>query len=112
MEYLVIGAIALLVLVGLLIIIKLEKVRNRANALFLQAEKYVTEDKLQYVSENLYEYVTSTVPFIGMFIKDELFKEIIQKLYDSARNLAKDLLDNRQIRQINENKNICRARRF
>ena len=44
MEYLIIGAIALLVIVGLLIIIKVEKVRNRANALFLQAEKYVTED--------------------------------------------------------------------
>lgn len=98
MEYLVISAIALLVMVGLLIIIKVEKVRNRANALFLQAEKYVTDDKLQYVSENLYEYVTSTIPFIGMFIKDELFKEIVQKLYDNTRDLAKDLLDNRQNR--------------
>ena len=95
MEYLIIGAIALLVLVGLLIIIKVEKVRNRANALFLQAEKCVTEDKLQYVSDNLYEYVTATVPFIGIFIKDDLFKEIVQKLYDNTRNLAKDLLDNR-----------------
>ena len=92
MEYLIIGAIALLVIVGLLIIIKVEKVRNRANALFLQAEKHVTEDKLQYVSENLYEYVTSTVPFIGMFIKDELFKEIVQMLYNRTREIAKDLL--------------------
>lgn len=102
MEYLIIGAIALLVIVGLLIIIKVEKVRNRANALFLQAEKYVTEDKLQYVSENLYEYVTSTIPFIGMFIKDELFKEIVQMLYDNTRNLAKDLLDDGEINKSNK----------
>ena len=102
MEYLVIGVIALLVIVGLLIIIKVEKVRNRANALFLQAEKYVTEDKLQYVSDNLYEYVTSTIPFIGMFIKDELFKEIVQKLYDNTRNLAKDLLDDGELNKSNK----------
>ena len=102
MEYLVISAIALLVIVGLLIIIKVEKIRNRANALFLQAEKYVTEDKLQYVSDNLYEYVTSTVPFIGMFIKDELFKEIVQKLYDNTRNLAKDLLDDGELNKSNK----------
>lgn len=102
MEYLVIGIIALLVIVGLLIIIKVEKVRNRANALFLQAEKYVTEDKLQYVSDNLYEYVTSTIPFIGMFIKDELFKEIVQMLYDHTRNLAKDLLDDGELNKSNK----------
>lgn len=102
MEYLIIGAIALLVIVGLLIIIKVEKVRNRANALFLQAEKHVTEDKLQYVSDNLYEYVTSTVPFIGMFIKDDLFKEIVQMLYDNTRNLAKDLLDDGELNKSNK----------
>lgn len=93
MEYLIIGVIALLVIVGLLLIIKVEKIRNRANALFLQAEKYVTEDKLQYVSDNLYEYVTATIPFIGMFIKDEAFRTIVQKLYDETRMLARDLLD-------------------
>ena len=102
MEYLIIGVIALLVIVGLLIIIKVEKVRNRANALFLQEEKYVTEDKLQYVSDNLYEYVTSTIPFIGMFIKDELFKEIVQMLYDNTRNLAKDLLDDGELNKSNK----------
>ncbi len=90
MEYIVIGVIALLVFVGLLIIIKIEKVRNRANALFLQAEKYVTEDKLQYVCDNLYAYL----PAIGqIFITEELFKRIVQGLYDKSRKLAKDLLD-------------------
>ena len=53
MEYILIGGIALLVLVGLLIIIKVEKIRSRANALFLEAEKYVTEDKLQYVCDTI-----------------------------------------------------------
>ena len=95
MEYLLIGAIALIIFIFLFVIIKVEKIRNRANALFLQAEKYVTEDKLQYVSDNLYDYVASTFPFLGMFVKGELFKKILQKIYDSTRNLAKDLLDNR-----------------
>ena len=95
MEYLIIGAIALLVIVGLLIIIKVEKVRNRANALFLQAEKYVTEDKLQYVSDNLYE----NIPAIFRLIFDEEdFKHLVQVLYDNTRNLARDLLDNRKNR--------------
>ena len=75
MEYLIIGAIALLVIVGLLLIIKVEKLRNRANALFLQAEKYVTEDKLQYVSDNLYE----NAPAIFRLIFDEEdFKHLVQ----------------------------------
>lgn len=102
MEYILMGVIALLVFAVLLLIIKVEKLRNRANALFLQAEKYVTEDKLQYVSDNLYEYLTSTVPFIGMFIKDELFKEIVQMLYDNTRGLAKDLLDDGELNKSNK----------
>lgn len=102
MEYLIIGGIALIVFIILFVIVKVEKIRNRANALFLQAEKYVTEDKLQYVSENLYEYVTSTIPLIGMFIKDELFKEIVQMLYDNTRNLAKDLLDDGELNKSNK----------
>lgn len=90
MEYILIGGIALLVLVGLLIIIKIEKIRNRANALFLQAEKYVTEDKLKYVCDNLYSYIPAVAQ---IFITDELFKRIVQALYDKSRKLAKDLLD-------------------
>jgi len=90
MEYILIGGIALLIFVVLLIIIKIEKVRNRANALFLQAEKYVTEDKLQYVCDNLYSYIPSVAQ---IFITEELFKRIVQGLYDKSRELAKDLLD-------------------
>lgn len=93
MEYLVIGGIAVIVFLILFVIIKVEKIRNRANALFLEAEKYVTEDKLDYVSDNLYEYVISTIPLIGMFLKDEAFRTIVQKLYDETRMLARDLLD-------------------
>ena len=96
MEYIVIGTIALLVFVGLLIIIKVEKVRNRANALFLQAEKYVTEDKLQYVCDNLYSYLPSIAQ---IFITEELFKRIVQGLYDKSRKLAKDLLDDGTLNQ-------------
>lgn len=96
MEYILIGGIALLVLVGLLIIIKIEKIRSRANALFLQAEKYVTEDKLQYVCDNLYSYIPAVAQ---IFITDELFKRIVQGLYDKSRKLAKDLLDDGKLNQ-------------
>ena len=51
MEYLIIGGIALAVFIFLLVIIKVEALRNRANALFLEAEKHVTEDKLTSYSK-------------------------------------------------------------
>lgn len=90
MEYLIIGGIALAVFIFLLVIIKVEVLRNRANALFLEAEKYVTEDKLEYVCDNLYIYIPAIVK---MFIDEELFKEIIQMIYNNTREIARDLLD-------------------
>lgn len=90
MEYIIIGGIALAVFIFLLIIIKVEKIRNRANALFLEAEKYVTNDKLEYVCKNLYTYIPGA---FKLFISEELFKEIVQRIYDNTRNLARDLLD-------------------
>lgn len=95
MEYLIIVGIALAVFIFLLVIIKVVPLRNRANALFLEAEKHVTGDKLQYVCDNLYTYVPSV---IKLFVNDELFKEIVQMIYDNTREIARDLLDNRQIR--------------
>ena len=91
MEYIIIGGIAIAVFIFFLLIIKVEKLRNRANALFLEAEKYVTEDKLQYVCNNLYVCYLPNVA--KKFISQDLFTEIIQKLYNSTRSLAKDLLD-------------------
>ncbi len=90
MEYIIITSIALVIFIILLVIIKVEKIRNRANALFLEAEKYITNDKLEYVCDNLYTYIPS---MFKLFINDELFKEIIQMIYDNTRNLARDLLD-------------------
>lgn len=77
----------------MLLIVKVEKIRNRANALFLQAEKYITEDKLQYVADNLYSYLTATIPFVEIFIKDTFFIKVVQYLYDKTRKTAKDLLN-------------------
>jgi hypothetical protein len=104
MEYLIIGVIALIVFVALLIIIKVEQVRNRAKALFLQAEKYVTEDKLEYVCTNLYNFLSSTTigNIITFFLKEEAFKEIIQKLYDNTRKMAFDLLDDGEFNKSNK----------
>ena len=47
MEYLLIGGILLAVFIVLMVIIKVEALRNRANALFLEAEKHITEDKFK-----------------------------------------------------------------
>lgn len=99
MEYLAIASIVLAVLIFLLVIVKVEALRNRANALFLEAEKYVTEDKLQYVCDNLYTYVPS---MIKLFVNDELFKEIVQMIYNNTRELAHDILDDGKINKSNK----------
>ena len=99
MEYIVIGAIALIVFIILLLIIKVETLRNRANALFLEAEKNVTEDKFQYVCDNLYDYVPTV---IKIFITDDTFREIVQFLYDNTRQVAKDLLDDGKLNKSNK----------
>ena len=99
MEYIIIASIALVVFIILLVIIKVEKIRNRANALFLEAEKYVTNDKLEYVCDNLYTYIPGA---FKLFISDELFKEIVQKIYDNTRNLARDILDDGKFNKSNK----------
>lgn len=98
-EYLLIGIIAIIVFIVLILILKVESFRNRANALFLEAEKNVTEDKFQYVYDNLYDYVPT---IIRIFITDETFKEIVQFLYDNTRKIAKDLLDDGKLNKSNK----------
>lgn len=90
MEYIIIGSIVLIVFIFLLLIIKVETLRNKANALFLEAEKNITDSKFNYVCANLYTYLPSMAK---LFISDEAFRELVQKLYDSSRELAHDLLD-------------------
>ncbi len=90
MEYIIIAGVAIAVFIFLYLIIKVETLRNRANALFLEAEKHITEDKLEYVCSNLYMYYLPNVA--KRFIGQELFTDIIQMLYDKSRKLAKDLL--------------------
>lgn len=90
MEYLIIGGIAIAVFIFLFLIIKVEALRNIANALFLEAEKHVTEDKLEYVCNNLYGYLPS---ILKLFINEQFLKELVQMIYDHTRKIAKDLLD-------------------
>ena len=99
MEYILIGVVALIVFIVLFLFIKVDVLRNKANALFLQAEKYVTEDKLQYVSENLYENAPSI--FRWVFNEDE-FRDLVQMIYDSTRKTAKDLLDDGELNKSSE----------
>lgn len=93
MEYIIVGSIALAVFIFLLIIIKVEGIRNKANALFLEAEKNITDNKFNYVCANLYMYMPSIAK---LFISDEVFRELVQMLYDKSRELAYDLLDDRK----------------
>ena len=104
MEYIIIGIIALIIFIVLLVILKVKAVRDRANALFLEAEKHITEDKFNYVCENLYSFLSSTRfgSIITFFLKEKAFNEMIQKLYDKTRNLAKDLLDDGKRNKSNE----------
>lgn len=92
MEYIIIGSIALAVFIFLFTVIKVEKLRNRANALFLEAEKYITEDKFKYVCDNLYKYIPN---ILKLFLDEDFFKQIVQMIYDNTREVARDLLDNR-----------------
>lgn len=104
MEYLTIGGIALAVFIFLLVIIKVEALRNRANALFLEAEKYVTKDKLEYVCDNLYTYLLkSHIPsVVKLFVNEELFREIVQMIYNNTRKLAYDILDDGKLNKSNK----------
>ena len=99
MEYILIGIIALVVFTILLLIIKVEKLRNRANALFLEAEKNITEDKFNYVCENLYMYIPN---ILKIFIDEELFGRIVQMIYDNTREIAHDLLDDGKLNKSNK----------
>lgn len=99
MEYLIIGIVALIVFLLLLLVIKVEVLRNKANALFLEAEKNITEDKLNYVCENLYNYVPN---IIKLFIGEDSFKQIVQMIYDNTRKVAHDLLDDGSLNKSNK----------
>ena len=99
MEYILIGIIALVVFIILLLIIKVEKLRNRANALFLEAEKNITEEKFDYVCENLYMYIPN---ILKIFIDEELFGRIVQMIYDNTREIAHDLLDDGKLNKSNK----------
>lgn len=99
MEYILIGIIGLVVFTILLLIIKVEKLRNKANALFLEAEKNITEDKFDYVCENLYMYIPN---ILKIFIDEELFGKIVQMIYDNTREIAHDLLDDGKLNKSNK----------
>lgn len=92
MEYIIIGSIAVVMFIFFLLIVKVEKIRNRANALFLEAEKYMKENdiKFDYVCNKLYTYIPSV---FKLFINEQFFETIVQMIYDNSRKIAKDLLD-------------------
>ena len=94
MEYIIIGSIAIAVFIFLFLIIKVEKLRNIANALFLEAEKLIEENenrnKFEYVCSNIYIRLPN---ILKLFISVEFLQHVIQMIYNRTRLLAKDLLD-------------------
>lgn len=86
--YLIVGIIV--VLIGCYILLQVKGIRDKANALFLEAEKNITEDKLEYVAYNLYDKLPSIVK---LFLNPEGFIVIVQKMYDKTRKIAEDLLN-------------------
>lgn len=99
MEYAIITGIALAVFFILFLIIKVEALRNKANALFLEAEKKIEVGHMEYVCMNLYAYIPSVV---RLFINEDLFMKILQMIYDHTRSLARDLLDDGKINKSNK----------
>ena len=85
--YLIVGII--LILGATYVLLQIKSIRDRANALFLEAEKHITDDKLEYVASNLYNCLPSIV---RLFLNYEGFKVIVQKIYDKTRKIARDLL--------------------
>lgn len=90
MEYVYLTLGIIVILVGCYILLQIKAIRDRANALFLEAEKNITEDKLEYVASNLYECLPSVV---RLFLNYDGFLVIVQKIYDKTRKIAKDLLN-------------------
>ena len=94
MEYAftIIGSVV--ILIGCYILLQVKVIRDRARALFLEAEKNITADKLNYVTFNLYskfpKYVTFFLPYAS-------FKVIVQKIYDETRKVARDVLNDGKI---------------
>lgn len=90
MEYLVFAIIAIVIFLVLLLIVKVERFRIRANALFLEAEKNWEEsEKFNEVCSNLYPHLPA---FLGIFINEDDFRFIVQYIYDNTRKVAKDIL--------------------
>lgn len=90
MNYIFIIVGVALVLLGIYILLQVKSIRNKANALFLEVEKNVTDAKLEYVASNLYDFI----PIIArVFISYDCFVKILQKIYDKTRAIAKDVLN-------------------
>ena len=61
MEYVYLITGIIVVLIGCYILLQVKAIRDRANALFLEAEKHITDDKLEYVASNLYNCFPSGI---------------------------------------------------
>lgn len=64
-----------------------------------EAEKYITEDKFEYVCSNLYKYIPNIVK---MFVNEDLFRQIVQMIYDNTRKIAHDILDDGRLNKSNK----------
>lgn len=89
-EYLMIGAGIILILLILYLLVKFStKFRQKAYRLFLYAENNLTHDKMEYVVEQIYQYL----PMVCRILPESFYRAMLQKLFDEI----KDLLDNGKI---------------
>ena len=89
MEYVYTSIGVVLALIAIYVLLQVKSIRDKVQALFLEAEKNIDEDKLEYVACNLYDRLPAIV---RLFISLGGFMIIVQKIYNKTRKLAKDVL--------------------
>lgn len=94
MNYIFIIVGVVLILLGIYILLQVKSIRDKANALFLEVEKNVTDAKLEYVAGNLYDFIPTVA---RVFISYDGFVKILQHIYDKTRDIAKDVLTDGKI---------------
>ena len=80
----------ILTLIATYVLLQVKSIRDKAQALFLEAEKNIDDNKLEYVAGNLYDRLPT---IIRLFLNLDGFVVIVQKIYDKTRSLAQDVLN-------------------
>lgn len=83
--FIVLGVIAIIAILYLLARFN-KKFRETAYSLFIYAENNLTEDKMDYVVEQIYYYL----PTICRILPESFYRDLLQKLFDEVKDLLDD----------------------